>query len=82
MAATCPTTEAALQAGLLPTQERRKGCFAKASGLFYAYSEMQEKAARNGILQPRNFRRLVDWLGLQANLPAGALFYAWHANVV
>ena len=30
MAATCPTTEAALQAGLLPAQERRKGCFAKA----------------------------------------------------
>ena len=31
MAATCPTTETALQAGLLPAQERRKGCFAKAS---------------------------------------------------
>ena len=31
MAATCPTTEAALQTGLLPAQERRKGCFAKAS---------------------------------------------------
>ena len=32
MATTCPTTEAGLQAGLLPAQERRKGCFAKASG--------------------------------------------------
>ena len=31
MATTCPTTEAALQTGLLPAQERRKGCFAKAS---------------------------------------------------
>ena len=31
MATTCPTTEAALQTGLLPTQERRKGRFAKAS---------------------------------------------------
>ena len=29
MATTCSTTEAALQTGLLPTQERRKGCFAK-----------------------------------------------------
>ena len=29
---TCPTTEAALQTGLLPAQERRKGCFAKALG--------------------------------------------------
>ena len=29
MATTCPTTEAALQAGLLPAQERRKGSFAK-----------------------------------------------------
>ena len=32
MAAICPTTEAALQAGLLPAQERRKGHFAKVSG--------------------------------------------------
>ena len=32
MAATCPTTEAALQAGLLPAQERRKGHFAKVAG--------------------------------------------------
>ena len=31
MATTWPTTEAAPQAGLLPAQERRKGCFAKAS---------------------------------------------------
>ena len=31
MATTCPTTEAALQTGLLPAQERRKRCFAKAS---------------------------------------------------
>ena len=31
MVPTCPTTEAALQAGLLPTQEQRKGRFAKAS---------------------------------------------------
>ena len=31
METTCPTTEAALQTGLLPTQERRKGRFAKAS---------------------------------------------------
>ena len=30
--AACPTTEAALQTRLLPTQERRKGCFAKALG--------------------------------------------------
>ena len=28
MAATCPTADAALQTGLLPAQERRKGCFA------------------------------------------------------
>ena len=35
MAATCPTTEAALQTGLLPAQERRKGCFAKASGCIH-----------------------------------------------
>ena len=35
MATTCPTTEAALQTGLLPTQERRKGRFAKASAFFY-----------------------------------------------
>ena len=34
MAATCPTTEAALQTGLLPAQERRKRCFAKASAFF------------------------------------------------
>ena len=32
MATTCPTTEAALQAGLLPAQERREGRFAKVSG--------------------------------------------------
>ena len=32
MATTCPTTEAALQAGLLPAQERREGHFAKVSG--------------------------------------------------
>ena len=32
MAAICPTTEAALQAGLLPAQERREGRFAKVSG--------------------------------------------------
>ena len=32
MASTCPTTEAALQAGLLPAQERRKGHFAKVAG--------------------------------------------------
>ena len=31
MATTRPTTEAGLQTGLLPAQERRKGCFAKAS---------------------------------------------------
>ena len=31
MATTCPTTEAALQAGLLPAQERREGCFTKVS---------------------------------------------------
>ena len=31
MAATYPTTKAALQAGLLPAQERRKRHFAKAS---------------------------------------------------
>ena len=31
MATTCPITEAALQTGLLPAQERRKGRFAKAS---------------------------------------------------
>ena len=31
MVPTCPTTEAALQTGLLPTQEQRKGRFAKAS---------------------------------------------------
>ena len=37
MATTCPTTEAALQTGLLPTQERRKGCFAKASGRLKAF---------------------------------------------
>ena len=35
MAATCPTTEAALQTGLLPAQERRKECFAKASGCIH-----------------------------------------------
>ena len=35
MVATCPTTEAALQTGLLPAQERRKGCFAKASGCIH-----------------------------------------------
>ena len=29
---TCPTTEAALQAGLLPAQERRKGRFLKVAG--------------------------------------------------
>ncbi len=32
MATICPTTEAALQAGLLPAQERRKGHFAKVAG--------------------------------------------------
>ena len=32
MAAICPTTEAALQAGLLPAQERRNGHFAKGTG--------------------------------------------------
>ena len=32
MAAICQTTEAALQAGLLPAQERRKGHFAKVAG--------------------------------------------------
>ena len=32
MAATGPTTEAVLQAGLLPAQERREGCFAKVAG--------------------------------------------------
>ena len=32
MAAICPTTEAALQAGLLPAQERRNGHFAKVAG--------------------------------------------------
>ena len=32
MVTTCPTTEAALQAGLLPAQERRKGHFAKVAG--------------------------------------------------
>ena len=31
MATACPTTEAALQTGLLPTQERQRGRFAKAS---------------------------------------------------
>ena len=31
MVPTCPTTEAALQTGLLPAQERREGRFAKAS---------------------------------------------------
>jgi hypothetical protein len=31
MAATCLTTQAVLQAGLLPAQERRKGSFAKVS---------------------------------------------------
>ena len=32
MAPTRPATEAALQAGLLPAQERREGRFAKVSG--------------------------------------------------
>ena len=31
MATACPTTEAALHTGLLPTQERQRGRFAKAS---------------------------------------------------
>ena len=66
MVPTCPTTEAALQTGLLPTQERQKGRFAKASAcelvgfstnlpavsLLYAfhYSGMQEKVIQNYAL--------------------------------
>ena len=45
------------------------------------YSEMQEKVTRNCILQRRRlgcqtqrFRRLVDLLGLQPNLPAYHFF--------
>ncbi|WP_281787807.1 hypothetical protein, partial [Uruburuella suis] len=38
MTTTCPTTEAALQAGLLPVQEPRKGRFTKSSdGLIPQY---------------------------------------------
>ena len=37
MAITCPTTEAALQAGLLPAQERREGHFTKVSGRLNAF---------------------------------------------
>ena len=52
MAATCPTTEAALQTGLLPAQERRKRCFAKAS----AYSGMHKKVIRQAgwVANPTN----------------------------
>ena len=49
------------------------------------YSEMQEKVTQNCILQRRRlgcqtqcFRRLVDLLGFQPNLPAVSLFYAFH----
>ena len=51
------------------------------------YSEMQEKVTQNCILQRRRlgcqtqrFRRLVDLLGFQSNLPAVSLFYAFHYN--
>ena len=51
----------------------------------YRYSEMQEKVTQNCILQRRRlgcqtqrFRRLVDLLGFQSNLPAVSLFYAFH----
>ena len=51
------------------------------------YSEMQEKVTQNCILQRRRlgcqtqrFRRLVDLLGFQPNLPAVSLFYAFHYN--
>ena len=37
MTTTCPTTEAALQAGLLPAQERREGHFTKVSGRLNAF---------------------------------------------
>ena len=37
MTTTCSTTEAALQAGLLPAQERRKGSFAKILGCLFVY---------------------------------------------
>ena len=46
---------------------------------------MQEKVTQNCILQRRRlgcqtqrFRRLVDLLGFQPNLPAVSLFYAFH----
>ena len=46
---------------------------------------MQEKVTQNCILQRRRlgcqtqrFRRLVDLLGFQSNLPAVSLFYAFH----
>ena len=42
MATTCPTTEAALQAGLLPAQERRKGRFAKVSGRLKALKNVSD----------------------------------------
>ena len=37
MAATGPTTEAVLQAGLLPAQERRKECFVKVSSIVHIW---------------------------------------------
>ena len=49
MATTCPTTEAALQAGLLPAQERWEGCFAKVSGRlkkFQTACNLRQKCVR------------------------------------
>ena len=51
MAPTRPTTEAALQAGRLPAQERREGRFAKVSGRL-------KKVSSDGLIytnSPRTF---------------------------
>ena len=47
MAATCRTIEAALQTGLLPAQERRKRCFAKASGRLKSFQTACEFGYRS-----------------------------------
>ena len=47
MVTICPPTEAALQAGLLLVQERRKGRFAKATGCAYRVNEKMQACCQN-----------------------------------
>ena len=64
MTTTCPTTEAALQAGLLPAQERREGRFAKVSaclvlgvGKFYAPRQVSHAYGYAALTVPTGLRQ-------------------------